>query len=67
MTTTSYNVSGMTCDHCARSVTEELTEIPGVTGVQVDVAAGTATVTSSAPLDVASVRKAVEEAGYQLI
>ena len=40
MTTTTYTVKGMTCGHCVSSVTEEVTEIPGVTGVEVDLATG---------------------------
>jgi len=56
----------MTCGHCAASVTEEITEIDGVEGVEVDVPTGQVTVTSAAPLDAAAVKAAVEEAGYQL-
>ncbi|HKN54436.1 MAG TPA: heavy metal-associated domain-containing protein [Amycolatopsis sp.] len=61
-----YPVSGMNCGHCAQSVTEELTALPGVTDVGVDVAAGQVVVRSEAPLDLATVRDAVEEAGFQL-
>jgi copper chaperone CopZ len=56
----------MTCGHCAASVTEEITEIAGVTDVAVDVPTGVVTVTSDRPLDATQVRAAVEEAGYQL-
>ena len=66
MTTQSYTVTGMTCGHCVASVTEEVQEIAGVRDVQVDLATGAVTVTSSMPLDDAAVRAAVEEAGYQL-
>jgi copper chaperone len=66
MSTASYTVTGMTCSHCVASVTEEVAEIPGVTDVAVDLASGGLTVTSDAPLDDATVRAAVEEAGYQV-
>jgi copper chaperone CopZ len=33
MSSTDYTVRGMTCGHCAGSVTAEITKIPGVTGV----------------------------------
>ncbi|MGX5655699.1 heavy-metal-associated domain-containing protein [Geodermatophilus nigrescens] len=66
MSTASYTVTGMTCQHCVASVTEEVSEIPGVTGVQVDLASGGLTVTSDAPVDDAAVRAAVEEAGYEV-
>ena len=66
MTTTSYTVVGMTCGHCVNAVTEEVSAVPGVTGVDVDLASGGLTVTSDAPVDEAVVRAAVEEAGYQV-
>lgn len=66
MTETTYTVTGMTCAHCARSVTEELNEINTVSDVAVDVDTGAVTVTSAEPLSDADVRAAVEEAGYQL-
>ena len=33
MSTATYTVTGMTCDHCVAHVTEEVSAIPGVTGV----------------------------------
>ena len=61
-----FQVDGMTCDHCARAVTGELTGITGVLAVHVDVTGGQVTVTSTAPLTTADVRAAIDEAGYQL-
>jgi copper chaperone len=66
MTTTTYTVTGMTCAHCVNAVTEEVTEVPGVTAVEVDLPGGALTVTSDAPVDDEAVRAAVEEAGYEL-
>jgi copper chaperone len=63
---TIYTVVGMTCEHCVRSVTEEISEIDGVSDVVVDLPTGAVTVTSARPVDDADVRAAVEEAGYQL-
>ena len=62
MATTTYAVTGMTCAHCVRAVTEEVSRIEGVTGVTVDLPTGALTVTSPGPVD----RAAVEEAGYRL-
>ncbi|WP_410629718.1 heavy-metal-associated domain-containing protein [Amycolatopsis sp. cmx-4-83] len=59
-----YTVSGMSCGHCAQSVTEELTGLPGVTEVDVDVSSGRVIVRAEAALAEADVRGAVEEAGY---
>lgn len=66
MSESTYTVSGMTCEHCVASVTEEISEIAGVTAVAVDLTSGSVTVTSDAPLTDAAVRAAVEEAGYEL-
>jgi copper chaperone CopZ len=59
-----YDIVGMTCDHCVAAVTEELTNIPGVTGVDVDLATGAAVVRSDGTVEDEAVRSAVEEAGY---
>lgn len=64
--TSTYTVTGMTCGHCVASVTEEISELEGVENVDVTLESGQVTVTSSQPLDPASVRAAVEEAGYAL-
>lgn len=65
-TTTTYTVVGMTCDHCVRSVTSEVTKIPGVTDVDVDLATGRVTVASEVPIEAATFAAAVDEAGYQV-
>ena len=67
MASSTYTVQGMTCDHCAGSVTAEVTKIPGVTDVAVDVAAGRLTVTSAEQVDADAVIEAVEEAGYRVV
>ena len=66
MTQQTYTVVGMTCDHCARSVTQEVSAVDGVTDVRVDQAPGQVDVTTIAPVTVAAVQAAVEEAGYTL-
>ncbi len=66
MTTATYTVTGMTCQHCVASVTEEVSELAGVTAVEVDLASGAVTVTSDQPLSDDDVRAAVDEAGYTL-
>ena len=69
MTTTTYSVSGMTCGHCVAAVTEELTKLPGVREVTIDLNAGGTSVvqvTSESVLEETAVREAVDEAGYEL-
>ena len=66
MSTATYTVTGMTCGHCVSAVTEEVSQVPGVTAVAVDLESGGLTVTSEAPVDESAVRAAVEEAGYEV-
>lgn len=64
---TTFQVTGMSCDHCQRAVTDEIGRIPSVQGVAVDLATGSVTVTATQPVDRADVAHAVSEAGYTLI
>jgi len=67
---TTFAVTGMTCGHCVAAVTEELSALPGVTEVSVDlVPDGTSTVTvnSDTPISLDQVAAALDEAGdYRL-
>lgn len=63
---TAVTVTGMSCEHCARSVTEELTAVNGVHTVDVTVSTGAVTISSDRPLDHAEIAEAVDAAGYQL-
>ena len=66
MSAQTFTVTGMTCGHCVSSVTEEVSDLPGVSDVAVDLESGRLTVTSAEPLGADTVRGAVEEAGYSL-
>jgi copper chaperone len=65
MTRSTYTVQGMTCDHCANSVRDELSRVDGVQDVHVDLPSGTVTVIGDPPP--AAVHAAIEQAGYQLV
>jgi copper chaperone CopZ len=62
-----YTVDGMTCQHCAASVTDELSEIDSVTDVAVNLVTGNVTVESADELSHHLVQMAVAHAGYQLM
>jgi len=64
---TTFTVTGMTCAHCQRAVTEEIAAVNGVESVTVDLAGGMVTVTSCQPVDRADIAAAVDEAGYALV
>ncbi len=69
MTTTVIKVTGMTCAHCVSAVNAELSTLPGVTAVAIDLQAGgitPVTISSESDLDPAAVAAAVDEAGYEL-
>jgi len=61
--TREYTVHGMTCSHCVMSVREEVSEVEGVTNVDVDLASGRLTITGSDLAD-EPIIQAVTEAGY---
>jgi len=61
-----YAVKGMTCGHCVMSVTEEVEQVTGVTGVDVDLETGRVVVRGDGFSDEA-IREAVHEAGYEVV
>lgn len=67
MNTTTVFVTGMSCGHCATSVREEVSDIPGVTAVEVDLDSGEVAIDSDGPVEVDAIKTAVEEAGYRLV
>jgi copper chaperone CopZ len=60
-----YRVPGMTCEHCTRAVSGEVSAVQGVREVSVDLAAKLVTVTGE-DLDDQALRGAIEEAGYEV-
>ena len=69
MSTQTVAVQGMTCGHCVKAVTEEVTAIPGVTDVAVDLVNGgtsTVTITAEAPVSDEAIAAAIDEAGYTI-
>ncbi|WBL19095.1 MULTISPECIES: heavy-metal-associated domain-containing protein [Citricoccus] len=66
-TTTEYQVTGMSCGHCEIAIRSEVSEISGVTGIEVSAQTGRLAVTSEQPVDDAAVITAVDEAGYTAV
>ena len=67
MNTTTWSVEGMTCQHCVNAVTQEVSAIPGVTAVTVDLESGQVSITSEDSLATDDVAAAIDEAGYVLV
>lgn len=63
-TTASYTVTGMSCGHCENAVREEVSQIPGVTDIDVSAQTGDLSITSEQTIDDTAVLAAVDEAGY---
>ena len=65
MQTIAYSVPGISCGHCRAAITDEVSAVPGVMGVDVDLEGKVVTVTG-AGVDDAAVRDAIDEAGYDV-
>lgn len=64
---THVTVSGMTCQHCVMSVTEEVSEIDGVSTVDVSLSSGLVTVLADRDVERDEIAAAVSEAGFELV
>lgn len=66
MSTTEYQVTGMSCGHCEVAIRTEVEQIPGVIGIAISASTGRLSVSTDpdAPVDDAAVLAAVDEAGY---
>lgn len=60
------NIEGMTCNHCVKMVEEALKEVPGVKSAKVSLENKTAEVTLKEDVDTEVLKKAVENAGYEV-
>ena len=67
MTTTEFQVTGMTCSHCEHAVSSEVSQITGVDAVEVSAATGRLVITSTEPIADEQVLAAVDEAGYTAV
>jgi copper chaperone CopZ len=57
----------MTCDHCVNAVRSEISRLPGVHDVAVQLSTGAVTITADRELDQVALKSAVAEAGYDLV
>jgi copper chaperone len=60
-----YTVRGMSCDHCAAAISEEVQRVAGVETVDVGLDTGRVTVRGRR-VDDRAVRAAIDEAGYEV-
>ncbi|MEU4016230.1 MULTISPECIES: heavy-metal-associated domain-containing protein [unclassified Microbacterium] len=67
MSTSEYQVTGMSCGHCEVAIRGEVGQIPGIDAIEVSAQTGRLVVTSAEPVDDAAILAAVDEAGYQAV
>lgn len=59
-------IEGMSCNHCVNHVQEALSELTGVTGIEVDLAGKNAVVETSGEIGDEEIKFAIEDAGYEV-
>lgn len=67
LSTSTYEVTGMTCGHCESSIREEVGKVAGIETLSVSAKTGTLVVTSRTGSDEAAIIAAVGEAGYAAV
>ena len=67
MSTTRFLVPGMTCGHCTKAVTDEVSKITGVTRVDIDLDTKTVVVTATDSISWDELVAAVDEAGFEAV
>ena len=60
------NVKGMTCPHCVKHVTKALSGMDGVSNVNVNLEAGTATFTAARDIPDTELAAVLDDAGYEM-
>ena len=60
-------VKGMSCQHCVASVTKTLSEVEGITNVQVDLDKGEATFTENSPVSEQTIKDAITKIGFEVV
>jgi copper ion binding protein len=60
-------IEGMSCGHCVRHVTEALSELNGVSNVNVNLEAKTAVIEAGAEVSNDAIKAAIEDAGYDVV
>lgn len=62
-----FKNKGMSCQHCAASVTKALNEIEGIKEVRVDLEKGKARFQQSTPVEPEAIKKAIAAIGFEVI
>ncbi|MCM1564980.1 MAG: heavy-metal-associated domain-containing protein [Dehalobacter sp. 4CP] len=60
-------IEGMSCSHCVNHVKEALSELAGVTGVDVNLDAKTAVLEGTDDIQEGAIKLAIEDVGYEVV
>ncbi len=60
-------IEGMTCGHCVNHVKEALSELEGVTGVDVNLDTKTAVLEASGDISDEGIKATIDEVGYKVV
>lgn len=60
-------IEGMSCGHCVNHVKEALSELNGVTNVDVDLASKTAIIEATVDVEDKDIKFAIDDAGYEVV
>jgi len=60
-------VKGMNCQHCVMAVTKAISALDGITKVEVDLKAGSASYEEAKPVAAAAIAEAVKKAGFEVV
>ena len=65
--TKTIKVKGMSCQHCVASVTKALSEVDGITDVQVSLEKGEATFKENSPVPDQILKDAITKIGFEVV
>ena len=64
MTTVTYSIPNISCNHCVHTIKSEVSELPGVQSVEADQTAKLATITFAAPATEEKIKSLLAEINY---
>ena len=67
MTTTTFNIPSISCNHCVKTIEFELKEVPGVEEVKADAETKTAEITYTDPATEDQIIKILAEINYPVV
>lgn len=64
---TTIKIKGMSCQHCVASVTKALSEIDGISDVNVNLEKGEASFNENSPVSPDTIKDAITRIGFEVV